>query len=174
MKRAKDWNGDLTIFLKDYDYQPDLTRKLDALAVTPFDQAVVNEIVLWKVNRYAPLQTDALDALNELAQAKPKTHRQTAAQVAQLLDQSGVDLPMASTLLRFQNPKVFQIIDRHAYRAVTGDDYPLYSASGVQRKIDVYFQYLDDLFALADTKSVPFHELDRILYIFDKQQNGKL
>lgn len=174
MKQARDWNGNLTEFLEDYKYQPDLTGKLDSLAATPFDQAMINEIVLWKVNRYAKLQTDALDALNKLVDVKPKQHRQAASQVTQLIAQLGVDLPMASTLLRFRNPQAFQIIDRHAYRAITGDDYPLYSASGVQRKIDVYFQYLDELFVLAESKDVPFHDLDRILYIFDKRQNGKL
>jgi hypothetical protein len=46
---------------------------------------------------------------------------------------------------------VFQIIDRHAYRAV------------------------DALHVLAATSSgAPFRELDRILCIFDRQQNGSL
>jgi len=174
MKRAQDWNGDLRAFLADYSYQRELTAKLDGLGGSPFDQVLINEIVLWKVNRYALLQPTVLDALNKLAKAKPKSHRHAQHELAQLLSQSGVDLPMASTLLRFRNPHTFQIIDRHAYRAVTGDDYPLYSASGVQKKIDVYFRYLDDLFDLAEKKDVPFHHLDRILYVFDKHQNGKL
>jgi hypothetical protein len=81
---------------------------------------------------------------------------------------------MASTLLRFRNPATFQIIDRRAYRAVTGDDYPLYSKSRAKRKIDLYFTYLDALVALASKKNMAFKDLDRILYVFDKQKNGTL
>jgi hypothetical protein len=81
---------------------------------------------------------------------------------------------MASTLLRFKNPKVYQIIDRHAYRAIYGEDYPLFSASGIDKKIEVYFNYLDELVSLSITKNVDFRTLDRVLYVFDKRQNGKL
>ena len=91
-----------------------------------------------------------------------------------LLQQRGVDLPMASTLLRFRNPVVFQIVDRHAYRAVYGESYPLHRQSGVKAKIDLYFQYLDDLIALAESKRVDFRMLDRALYEFDKKTNRTL
>jgi hypothetical protein len=33
----------------------------------------------------------------------------------------------------------------------------------------VYFQYLDALHSLAASSGTPFHFLDRILYIFDKE-----
>jgi hypothetical protein len=56
MNRADDWIEDLGAFLQDYRYQPSLTPRLDRLPPEPFDQALVNEIVLWKVNRYAPLE----------------------------------------------------------------------------------------------------------------------
>ena len=81
---------------------------------------------------------------------------------------------MASTFLRFRNKKAFQIIDRRAYRAVYGEDYPLYSSSSENAKIDLYFRYLDDLFAFAGSKKVNFTILDRVLYVFDKQFNGRL
>ena len=81
---------------------------------------------------------------------------------------------MASTLLRFRNPETFQIIDRHAYRAVYGHDYPLSSASNDAAKIELYFRYLDDLIELARTKDLEFRTLDRVLYVFDKLNNGKL
>jgi hypothetical protein len=83
-------------------------------------------------------------------------------------------LPMASTLLRFRNPDVFQIIDRHAYRAVYRKDSPLYPQSSVKAKIDLYFRYLDDLVELAVSKRVEFRMLDRALYEFDKRNNGPL
>ena len=83
-------------------------------------------------------------------------------------------MPMASALLRFRNPNVFQIIDRHAYRAVYGASYPLYPTSDPSRKILVYFDYLDQLVDLSKTKGVAFRDLDRALYMLDKEHNGRL
>ena len=56
---------------------------------------------------------------------------------------------MASTCLRFQNSNVFQIIDRHAYRAITGEPYTLHSTTPTTKRMAVYFQYLDALHFLA-------------------------
>ena len=174
MKRAQDWAGDFASFLKDYKYQPSLTPRLDALRTESFDQQLVNEIVLWKVNRYAPMEAEALDALNSLVGVEPGNHRQAESVLRLLLRQPGVDLPMASTLMRFRKPATFQIIDRHAYRAVTGDYYPLYSTSGEDRKVTLYFEYIDDLMRLAAERNVAFKDLDRMLYVFDRQENGSL
>jgi hypothetical protein len=174
MKLAKEWSGNLSDLMAEYSYQPDLTRKLDGVAIQDFDQSLINEIVLWKVNRYAPLSPDTLAALNDLSSIEAGKHRDSESIIKSLLREPGVDLPMASTLLRFKNPQVFQIIDRHAYRALYGEDYPLYSASGLDRKVEVYFSYLDELVALSESKNVDFKILDRVLYVFDKQHNGKL
>jgi hypothetical protein len=82
--------------------------------------------------------------------------------IAALLLERGVDLPMASTFLRFRNPRVFQIIDRHAYRAISGNDYPLYPGSKDEEKIELYLCYLDDLVDLARSKNLEFRTLARI------------
>lgn len=174
MTKAEEWEGALAEFLKDYRYQCELTVHLDGLGSQPFAQDVINEIVLWKVNRYAKLSPSALEALNSVTDTQPKSHRTAKAALATLLREPGVDLAMASTFLRFRNRQAFQIIDRHAYRAVYGEDYPLYSSSSDDAKIDLYFRYLDGLFAFADSKKVDFTILDRVLYVFDKQVNGKL
>ncbi|MHB1642537.1 MAG: hypothetical protein ACYDD9_09645 [Acidithiobacillus sp.] len=174
MKLAKEWNGDLSELMSEYSYQRELTRKLDGVAAQDFDQPLINEIVLWKVNRYAPLSSSTLAALNGLSSIEAGRHKDSESIIKSLLREPGVDLPMASTLLRFKNPHVFQIIDRHAYRALYGEDYPLYSTSWLDRKVEVYFNYLDELVALAKSKNVDFTILDRVLYVFDKQHNGKL
>jgi len=175
MKRAQDWEGNLALFLCEYNYQPNLTPKLDALRPDDsFDQSLINEIVLWKVNRYALLKEDVLEQLNKLTNVTLENRGDAEPTLRSLLGESGIDLPMASTLMRFRNPNTFQIIDRHAYRAVTGDDYPLHSASSQDRKVEVYSKYLDKLVALAESKKLTFAKLDRILYIFDKQENGAL
>jgi hypothetical protein len=174
VKTADEWEGALAEFLEDYRYQPELTAHLDDLGPQPFSQDVINEIVLWKVNRYAKLSPNAVEALNRVAEIKPRSHHSAEAAIADLLREQGVDLPMASTLLRFRNRTAFQIIDRHAYRAVYGRDYPLYSSSSDHAKIDIYLSYLDRLFELADSRRVNFEDLDPVLYVFDKQVNGKL
>ena len=140
----------------------------------PFSQEIVNEIVLWKVNRYARLPEGVRNALHTLRTLKPKMHRDGEKVLGLLLECSGVDLPMASTILRFQAADVFQIIDKHAYRAVFGVAYPLYPASNPKSKISTYFDYLDALHQLALSSKTSFCDLDRILYIFDKDKNGTL
>ena len=81
---------------------------------------------------------------------------------------------MASTFLRFRNPAVFQIIDHHAYRAIFGSDYPLHTSSSAVRKTAIYFDYLDELVKLCNRKKLKFEKVDRVLYEFDKANNGKL
>lgn len=174
MKRAQYFTGDLATFLASYKYQPTLTSRLDSLVAARIDQALVNEIVLWKVNRFVPLDEDALAALNQLSEIAPGGHRDAEAQLLCLLSRHGVDLPMASTLMRFRNPIAFQIIDRHSYRAVVGAKYPLRPGSKTGKKVSLYFDYLDQLIVISQDKNVNFRELDRILYVFDKQLNGKL
>jgi thermostable 8-oxoguanine DNA glycosylase len=174
MKKAIDCDGELSDFLNHYSYQRQLTARLDCLDSAPFTQAMVNEIVLWKVNRYAPLSPKALDLLNSIVNLAPGSHRSAHDVILKLIEGRGVDLPMASTLLRFRNPQTFQIIDRHAYRAVYGTDYPLSTGSSDEAKIDLYFRYLDELVEIARSKSIDFGTLDRVLYVFDKQMNGKL
>jgi hypothetical protein len=90
------------------------------------------------------------------------------------MDVKGVDLAMASTLLRFQNADVFQIIDRHAYRAVYGDRFPVYPAMPAEAKTSIYLDYLDALHTLSVSSGTRFRDLDRILYEFDKDHNGAL
>jgi hypothetical protein len=135
----------------------------------------VNEIVLWKVNRYVHISPEALAALNGALGITPRFRRSKGAPILKLLlAQPGIDLPMASTLLRVRAQAVFHIIDRHAYRAVYGKPYPLNPRSPLADKVDVYFSYLDRLSHIANRTLVDFTQLDRILYVFDKCTNGAL
>jgi thermostable 8-oxoguanine DNA glycosylase len=171
--KASDFKGELADFLIGYNYQVFLTKKLDDLASLKLTPKLVNEIVLWKVNRFVLLQKDLLDRLNALRTLKAGAHGEARPVIDSLLRIRGVDLPMASTLLRFRNSKVFQIIDKHAYRALYGENYPPYIRSPEQ-KIDVYFSYLERLRSLCKQKRLRFETADRVLYVFDKKKNGKL
>jgi thermostable 8-oxoguanine DNA glycosylase len=171
---ANDFDGDLSEFLSQYKFQPSLTTKLDDLEDVNFTPELLNEIVLWKVNRYVVLDGDQLRRIDAFAKLKPGEHAHARSVLEELLVAHGVDLPMASTFLRFRNQTVFQIIDRHAYRALYGRDYKLYTQTPLKKKIEVYFAYLDDRRNLCDSKGLDFKTVDRVLYVFDKKTNGSL
>jgi thermostable 8-oxoguanine DNA glycosylase len=172
--RASQFNGDLSEFLLKYKYQRTLTKRLDDLEDLDLTPEMLNEIVLWKVNRYVSLDGDQLCRIDALRTLESGEHKKALSVLKDLLEAHGVDLPMASTFLRFRNPSVFQIIDRHAYRALYGRDYNLYTKTSVTKKIEVYFAYLDDLHHLCDAKELSFSTMDRVLYVFDKETNGSL
>lgn len=172
--RASDFSGDLNTFLSSYKYQPELTKRLDNLENTSIDQSLINEIVLWKVNRYVSIGDVNIKQVGKLKALQAGEHKRGSEALKTLLDINGVDLPMASTILRFINPNVFQIIDRHAYRAVYGQKYPLHQSKATERKITLYSDYIDDLIELCKFKGLAFATIDRLLYIFDKKNNGKL
>src|SRR4051812_5662172 len=108
---AKEFRGDLSPYLDAYTYQPSLTGRLDKLQETEFTQELVNEIVLWKVNRYVSLTPEVLRQIGQLRRLKSNEHRKGESVLTALLECHGVDLAMASTILRFRNPAVFQIVD---------------------------------------------------------------
>jgi thermostable 8-oxoguanine DNA glycosylase len=172
--KATEFDGDLSSLLHKYNFQPKLTRKLDGLEDLNLTPELLNEIVLWKVNRYVTLSDDQLCRLNALGTLEPGEHEKARSVLKELLEAHGVDLPMASTFLRFRNPSVFQIIDRHAFRALYGQDYGLYTQTPVMKKVAVYFAYLDDLRLLYHAKGLEFDTVDRVLYVFDKETNGGL
>src|SRR5215216_2048642 len=94
VRTLEDDSGDLRRYLNEYNYQPTLTAKLDAMK-TPLCQETSNEIALWKVNRYVALEPDVLRALNAAADLKRGQHRTVEGLLKQLLEAHGVDLAMA-------------------------------------------------------------------------------
>jgi hypothetical protein len=64
--------GSLSKYLKQYTHLPDLTARLDNLPDEPFSQATVNEIVLWKVNRYATVPPGVRKGLYPIRTLSPK------------------------------------------------------------------------------------------------------
>ncbi|OPY38190.1 MAG: N-glycosylase/DNA lyase [Methanoregula sp. PtaU1.Bin051] len=172
--KAIDYENNLNDFLKKYNHQPNLTKKLDNLPDISFTQSLIDEIVLWKIDRYVSLDNEILLSLDNLKSFTQGRHQQAQPVLETLLKVHGVDLPMASTFLRFRNPRVFQIIDKHAYRAVYDKKYPLHSKSPPSEKISTYFDYLDKLIKLCRERNLEFQNIDRLLYMFDKRTNGKL
>ena len=157
------------ISLDDFSYQKRLTVKLDELE-GDFDQDIINEIVLWKVNRYAFFSQTTIDMLNSIdKQANLLDEDYTRKVLKKMLDTKGVQLPMASTILRFKNPNIYQIIDQRVYRYLYGKEikYP-YNKDAC---ITMYVEYLKFLKLQCKKNSIPFCDADRIFYIADKKQN---
>lgn len=173
------WADDPRTLLNEYTYQPALTRKLDALDPSDLDTATFYEIVLWKLNRFPHLEDGLLDSLREVAKLKPREHQQAAPQLRSLLQCPGIALPMASTVLRFLRPDVFQIIDDRVYRIVHPGraKYPTkppkLSEAYLATSASIYFDYLDALHAQA-CETLPFSEADRILYQLDIRLGNKI
>ena len=101
-----------------FEYQEYLTKKLDSNS-TDFDQNTLNEIVLWKVNRYAEFDTDLISLINSIERDETEIDTdKTKLILRSLLKTNGVQLAMASTILRYRNPSIYQIIDQRVYRII--------------------------------------------------------
>lgn len=173
------WGDDPKKLLDEYDYQRELTLKLDALKPEDLDIKTFYEIVLWKLNRFPSIQDDLLKELKTVGALKPTQHREAKPVLHKMLQSPGIALPMASTILRFLNPSVFQIIDDRVYRVVHPDKvkYPAKPQKVNERYLttssDIYFEYLDELHKLSSAK-LPFEQADRILYELDIKLGNKI
>jgi hypothetical protein len=69
---------------------------------------LLNETEPWKMNRYVVVDKDRLQRIDALRRLKTGEHRQARSVLEELLDAHGVDLLMASTILRFrkQHPRI--------------------------------------------------------------------
>jgi hypothetical protein len=82
---------------------------------------------------------------------------------------------MASTILRFRNKNIYQIIDQRVYRIIYKDEklklktHP--SDKNVSDQIELYFKYLRDLKVVCEKLEIPFDKSDRILFMADKRIN---
>lgn len=165
---------DLVLEDSNFNYQPKLTKILDEYN-EDFDQSIINEITLWKVNRYPLIDKETLDRLNNIKKSERKLDLyESKLLVKRLLQCHGVQMPMASAYLRFKNPSLFQIIDQRVYRVLYGEEMNLpgpYSEKNINIIVDIYFKYLFDLKKLCRKLEIDFQESDRILYNADKRIN---
>lgn len=159
----------------DFNYQRGLTERLDA-DQRSFDQNKLNEIVLWKVNRYADFDVELISLINTIdALSKTIDLNKTERILRLLLKTKGVQLPMASTILRFRNPFIYQIIDQRVYRMIYEErelklnNY--LSDKNLDYQINLYFQYLRDLKSACSKLNIPFEKSDRVLFTADKRIN---
>lgn len=177
MKEIKNLD-DISYSNKDYNYQPLLTSKLDEANTKTFTQELINEIVLWKVNRYAHISAETFELLNSNILQKDHLDSEFTRRVLKsLLQTPGVRLPMASTILRFRNPNVYQIIDQRAYRILYGMELKQTDPRNdkvIEQQIVLYLNYLEKLRITSQEHNWPFTEMDRILYMLDLKYNKNI
>lgn len=155
--------------ISDFKYQKDLTKSLDN-GRKVFDQNTINEIVLWKVNRFAHLDPGALDSLNKVSLETDGIDEDLTREIMlALLKTKGIRLAMASTILRFKNPEIYQILDQRVYRYIYGKAvaYP----KSLCDQVEFYIDYLKKLRSECSKHEVPFAYSDRVLYMADKKEN---
>ena len=100
------YDKDFKILDNDYefDYQLELTKKLDS-DITDFSQNRLNEILLWKVNRYARFDDGLIGEINSIGPYEEQMDLEKTKRILKmLLKTNGVQLAMASSILRFRNP----------------------------------------------------------------------
>ncbi len=154
-------------------YQVELTKKLDNIN-SDFNQEILNEIVLWKVNRYAKFDEETINLLNKINRNDESLNQNLTGDILlNLLNQKGVRLAMASTILRFKNPKIYQIIDQRVYRFIYGNELK-YSETNLNLQIVIYIDYLEKLNEVCEKYQIKFEDADRILYKMDKDYNKDL
>lgn len=161
------------IILKDqkleYNFQELLTKKLDEYSWN-FDQNIINEIVLWKVNRYAQFNNESFELLNRIKKtSKTLDVDLTKELLKELLNTKGIKIAIASTILRFKNPTLYQIIDQRVYRIIYWISMPTIRKNW--DAIKMYLEYLDKLREVCNKYKIEFTESDRILYSLDKEIN---
>lgn len=131
----------------------------------------LRRIALWKLDRVLNVPEDLLEQMREIVKDKELTIEDLKIKniINNLLECSGIGMPMASTILKFLRPDVFPIIDARAYRAIYGKK--LYSPSYT---FDRYKEYVLKLYEIRDQLNLELYEVDQQLYCFDKEYNGKI
>ena len=155
-----------------YNYQSELTPILDELK-GDFNQDVINQIVLWKVNRFVSIDNESLKLLNQISRSDSELDSELTKKILIRLlskDQKGVRLAMASTFLRFKNASIYQIIDQRVYRFIYGKELK-YSLIKIDQQVTLYLDYLVKLREVCNKQNVPFELADRVFYSMDKNYN---
>lgn len=158
----------------EFEYQKDLTEKLDNIT-DDFDDDVINKIILWKLNRYALIPSECITKINTIDPLSQTLDVGLTREILGiLLRVKGIRLPMASTILRFKNKNLYQIIDQRVYRIINDKNFPLSSVKSqahIDKQIDMYLKYLQDLKAICMQNNIDFSSADRVLYMADKRVN---
>lgn len=153
-----------------------ITNKIKSKRGIAKQKDIINEIVLWKINRAPDISDEIIKKLLKIKKLKSLTLSSDIEKVKELiialLNSEGVRIAMASTILHFYNPKIFPIIDQRAYRELYSKVFP--SITKKEEMADLYIQYIKDCVAYHQDKcpTLPFSRIDQILYQLDKDKGN--
>lgn len=178
MKTYKDFSSEaFEASIVNFKYQEELTKKLEGYDFDIINQEIINELVLWKVNRFCKIDDGFISLLSKAKTIQRNEYDVIESLVSEILDLrtqiKGFDLPMLSSFLRFINPNTFQIIDKRAYRFAFGHE-ENYSNKTNDKKAFIYRKYLETISNIAKEKHLSFNLMDRYLYQMDKENNKGL
>lgn len=172
--------------LKDYEYDSDkdlVTCKeiIERIKNCNFENQrenadIINEIVVWKINRRQKVKnalvlevkelSNDLTDYNKVANYKDKI-KET---YNKLIKSKGVSAAMASTILKMFMPEALPIIDQRAYREI-------YKGKEMPSKVDgdKYLEYVDGVINQFNKESgINFSDMDKVLYQRDKAKGKPL
>lgn len=145
------------------------------------EQDILNEIVLWKINRTVHISESTIELLKSFDYLKTPMDAVYDARVkdlvSKLLLSKGIGMPVASAILHFYYKDIFPIVDQRSYRTLYGKDYPQYTTKNKNQKyIDMYIKYIEDcyFFNVEKCPDIPFNLVDKIFYQIDKEKKNKV
>lgn len=137
---------------------------------------IINEIVLWKINRLPKIDNELIIAIKDLSYKvttydNVNAHKNEIAVIYnKLIKSTGVNAAMASTVLKMFMPEALPIIDQRAYREIfNGEEMP----SKVD--CDTYLKYVDEVIKqFNNERGIDFSNMDKVLYQRDKAKGNKI
>ena len=164
-----------------YDDETEIMDRISKVDKSDYreNKDIINEIVLWKMNRRPQVDEKVIDTLYGLdcirTPLEASESELTARVVEMLLLSKGMQMPMASTVLHFYFPNVYPIIDQRAYRELYGEEYPKYTTK-VEILVKMYMKYIRDCYEYQQKQcpEVPFAKIDKVLYQMDKEKGFKV
>lgn len=137
---------------------------------------IINEIVLWKINRQTFVANDLILDIKKLSNDltdynKVATYKAKIKETYnKLINSKGVSAAMASTILKMFMPEALPIIDQRAYREIyKGEEMPA-KINGVE-----YLKYVDRVIEqFKEERGVNFSDMDKVLYQRDKAKGNSV
>lgn len=164
-----------------YEDETDISVRIESADNSNYreNRDIINEIILWKMNRTPEVSDEVIDAIYSLREIKSpeeavKSER-TRVVIGKLLMSKGMKLPMASTVLHFYFPALYPIIDQRAYRELYGMEYPR-NIIKLEKLVDMYVKYMVDCidYHQKNCPEIPFSKIDKLLYQIDKEKGYKV
>ena len=164
-----------------YDDESEILDRISKVDKADYreNRDIINEIVLWKMNRRPQVEEKLIDAIYRLKKIETPIEAANSEITKQVLEMllltKGMQLPMASTVLHFYFPNIYPIIDQRAYRELYGNDYPK-NITKMKLFVELYLKYIVDCYHYQQERcpEIPFAKIDKVLYQIDKEKGLKV